>query len=105
MPRMPPTYTSARFVGREDAFARLASVPQSAAAGSSGTLFIDGTAGVGSSRFIDETIRRVGGLQEPMTVLRGGSFGPGTDAPYGPLIRALRPILDELTDDDLEAVL
>jgi DNA-binding CsgD family transcriptional regulator/tetratricopeptide (TPR) repeat protein len=102
---MAPTYTSARFVGREDAFAKLASVLQSAAAGASGTLFIDGTAGVGSSRFIDESIRRVAGLQEPMTVLRGGAFGPRTDAPYGPLVRALRPVLRELTDDDLAAVL
>jgi DNA-binding CsgD family transcriptional regulator/tetratricopeptide (TPR) repeat protein len=102
---MAPPYTSARFVGREDAFARLASVLQSAAVGASGTLFIDGTAGVGSSRFIDEAIRRVGGLQEPMTVLRGGAFGPGTDAPYGPLVRALRPTLIELPDDELVAVL
>ena len=102
---MAPTYTSARFVGREDAFARLASVLQSAAAGASGTLFIDGTAGVGSTRFIDEAIRRVAGLQEPMTVLRGGAFGSRTDAPYGSLIRALRPVLLDLPVDDLAVVL
>ncbi len=102
---MAPRYTSARFVGREDAFAKLASVLQSADAGASGTLFIDGTAGVGSSRFIDEAIRRVGGLQEPMTVLRGGAFGPRTDAPYGPLVRALHPILRDLPDEDLRTVL
>jgi DNA-binding CsgD family transcriptional regulator/tetratricopeptide (TPR) repeat protein len=105
MTGMAPTYTSARFVGREDAFARLASVLQSAAAGASGTLFIDGTAGVGSSRFIDEAIRRVGGLQEPMTILRGGAFGPRTDAPYGALVRALHPTLSELPDDELASVL
>jgi DNA-binding CsgD family transcriptional regulator/tetratricopeptide (TPR) repeat protein len=102
---MAPTYTSARFVGREDAFARLATVLQSAAAGASGTLFIDGTAGVGSTRFMDEAIRRVAGLQEPMTVLRGGAFGSRTDAPYGSLIRALRPVLLDLPDDDLAVVL
>ncbi len=79
---MPARYTSARFVGREDAFARLAAVLQAAASGSSATLLIDGSAGVGSSRFLDEAVRRVGGLHEPMTVLRGGAFGPGTDAPY-----------------------
>jgi len=100
-----PSYTSARFVGREDAFARLASVLQAAAAGASGTLFIEGTAGVGSTRFIDEAIRRVGGLQEPMTVIRGGAFGPGTDRPYGPITRALHPILRALPDDELETVL
>ena len=51
---MPVTFTSARFVGREDAFARLASVLQSASAGDAGTLLIDGTSGVGTTRFIDE---------------------------------------------------
>jgi DNA-binding CsgD family transcriptional regulator/tetratricopeptide (TPR) repeat protein len=102
---MAPTYTSARFVGREDAFARLASVLQSAAAGSAGTLFIEGTAGVGSTRLIDEAIRRVAGLQEPMIVLRGGAFGPGTDPPYGPLVRALGPVLRGLPHDELATVL
>jgi DNA-binding CsgD family transcriptional regulator/tetratricopeptide (TPR) repeat protein len=102
---MPARYTSARFVGREDAFARLATVLQSAAAGESGTLLIDGTAGVGSSRFIDEAIRRVSVLQEPMAVLRGGAHGPGTDAPYQPLVRALRPVLADLPDDELGRVL
>ena len=72
---MPATYTSARFVGREDAFAKLATVIRSSAAGDSATLLIDGTAGVGTSRFIDEAIRRVSGLQEPMTVMRGAASG------------------------------
>ena len=105
MGSMAATYTSARFVGREDAFARLANVLRSASAGASGTLLVDGTAGVGTSRFIDEAIRRVAGLQEPMAVLRGGAFGPGTDAPYQPLVRALRPVLAELPDDELARVL
>ncbi len=105
MGRMPARYTSARFVGREDAFLRLASVLQGAAVGSSGTLLVDGTAGVGASRFIDEAIRRVAGLHEPMTVLRGGAFGPGDDAPYAPIVRALRPVLAALSDDELGRVL
>ncbi|MEO5885194.1 MAG: hypothetical protein ABIQ58_06740, partial [Candidatus Limnocylindrales bacterium] len=63
---MPATFTSARFVGREDAFIKLASVLQSAAAGGAGALLVDGTAGVGVSRFVDEAIRRVAALQEPM---------------------------------------
>lgn len=102
---MPATYTSARFVGREDAFARLATVLQSSADGASGTLLVDGTAGVGSSRFIDEAIRRVSGLQEPMAVLRGGAHGRRTDAPYQPVVRALRPILAALSDEELATVL
>ena len=102
---MPARYTSARFVGREEAFAKLATVIRSSAAGDSGTLLIDGTAGVGTSRFIDEAIRRVSGLQEPMTVMRGAAYGSATDAPYQPLVRALRPALKELSDQDLADVL
>ena len=99
---MPARYTSARFVGRGDAFARLATVIRSAAAGDSGTLLLDGTAGVGTSRFIDEAIRRVSGLQEPMAVMRGAAFGRWTDAPYAPLIGALRPTLAALPDEHTE---
>jgi DNA-binding CsgD family transcriptional regulator/tetratricopeptide (TPR) repeat protein len=102
---MPATFTSARFVGREDAFTRLASVLQAASAGQSGALLIDGTAGIGSTRFVDEAIRRVGALQEPMTVLRGCAFGAMTDAPYAPLARALRPAVAALPDRDLAAIM
>ncbi|HUP55197.1 MAG TPA: AAA family ATPase [Methylomirabilota bacterium] len=102
---MSATFTSARFVGREDAFAKLATVLQSATAGDAGTLLLEGTAGVGSTRFIDEVINRVDALQEPMTVLRGCAFGPATDSPYAPLIRAMRPALAALPDDQLVAIL
>ena len=101
---MAARFTSARFVGREDAFTRLASVLQAASAGDAGALLIEGTAGVGATRFIDEAVRRVGALQEPMLVIRGGAYGPGTDRPYGPFIRALRPTLAALSDAELEHV-
>ncbi len=105
MAGMPATFTSERFVGREDAFTRLASVLQSASAGDSGALLIDGTAGIGTTRFIDEAIRRVAALEEPMTVLRGRAFGVATDAPYAPLVRAMRPALAALPDADLAAIM
>jgi DNA-binding CsgD family transcriptional regulator/tetratricopeptide (TPR) repeat protein len=105
MAGMPARYTSARFVGRDDAFTRLASVLQGATAGESGALLIGGTAGVGATRFVDEAVRRVAGLHEPMLVLRGGAHGPGTDRPYGAFIRALRPALAALPDDELDTVL
>jgi tetratricopeptide (TPR) repeat protein len=102
---MPATYTSARFVGRDDAFVRLASVLQASASGDAQALMIDGTAGVGVSRFIDEAARRVAGLRDPMLVIRGSAYGPGTDRPYAPLIRALGPVLATLSDDDLANVI
>src|SRR6476661_1828310 len=102
---MPARYTSARFVGREDAFTALASVLQSAAGGDARALLVEGTAGVGVTRFIDEAVRRVATLREPMLVLRGGAYGPGTDHPYGAVIRALRPAFGALTDAELQTVM
>jgi len=101
---MPTTYTSARFVGRDDAFLRLATLIRSSSAGQAGALLVDGTAGVGVTRFIDEAVARVAGLREPMLVVRGGAFGPGTDRPYASFIRALRPVLTALDDAELAAV-
>jgi DNA-binding CsgD family transcriptional regulator/tetratricopeptide (TPR) repeat protein len=92
-------------VGREDAFTKVATVLQSASAGDSGTLLLDGTAGVGTTRFIDEVISRVDALREPMTVLRGCAFGDATDPPYAPLVRALRPALAGLPDEALADVM
>ena len=84
---MPARYTSARFVGRDETFARFAAVLGDAAAGRAGAVLLDGTAGIGSTRFLDEAVRRVGALAEPMLVVRGGAYGSGTDRPYGPFIR------------------
>ena len=92
-------------MGREDAFTKVASVLQSATAGDSGTLLLEGTAGVGTTRFLDEVKSRVDALQEPMTVLRGCAFGQATDSPYAPLIRAMRPALAALPDADLAEVM
>ena len=92
-------------MGREDAFTKVASVLQSATAGAAGTLLLEGTAGVGTTRFIDEVISRLDALHEPMTVLRGCSFGEATDPPYAPLVRALRPALAELPDDALAEIM
>ena len=102
---MPARYTSARFVGRDETFARFAAVLGDAAAGRAGAVLLDGTAGIGSTRFLDEAVRRVGALAEPMLVLRGGAYGPGTDRPYGPFIRALGPVLAALDDAELDRVL
>ena len=40
-----------------------------------------------------------------MTVLRGCAFGPGTDAPYGPLVRALGRPSPSSPDDELRSVM
>lgn len=102
---MPASYTSARFVGRELAFARLAAVLDDAAGGRSRTLILGGTAGVGVTRFLDEGMARVAELSEPWTILRGGAWPCAADDPYGPVVRAIGSALRALTDDELVAVL
>ncbi len=101
MPGMPATTHSPRFVGREASFARLAPSLEAAAAGDATTVLLDGPGGVGVSRFIDEVGRRVTELAEPFVVVRGRAYRPGSDGPYGPVIRALRPVFRALTDADL----
>ena len=102
---MPASYTSARFVGREVAFARLASVLDDAAGGRARTLILGGTAGVGVTRFLDEGMTRISELSEPWTILRGGAWPCGADDPYGPVVRAIDPALHALDDAELATVL
>ncbi|HEY8438360.1 MAG TPA: LuxR C-terminal-related transcriptional regulator [Candidatus Limnocylindrales bacterium] len=98
---MPATNEGARFVGRDAAFIRLAPALEAAAGGSATAVLLAGPGGVGVSRFIAEASRRVLGLTEPFAIVRGRSYRPGMDEPYGPIIRALRPILAAASDDDL----
>ena len=97
-------FTSARFVGRESAFVRLAPVLQAATDGMSATVLVDGQGGIGSSRLLTEASGRLTGLSEPFSVLRGRSRPAGTDSPYAPIIRALRPALTALPEADLAAL-
>ena len=102
---MPDRYTSARFVGREVAFARLASLLDDVADGRSRSLILGGTAGVGVTRFLDEGSDRIADLAAPWTILRGGAWPSGAEAPYGPVIRAIGPTLRGLPDRELDEVL
>src|SRR4029077_10950721 len=90
---MPATYTSEQFVGRDAAFAQLAAVLDDAAHGRARTLLVEGTAGVGATRFLDEAIARMGSLRDPMTVLRATAWPARADEPYGPIVRAIGPTL------------
>ena len=96
MAGMPATMDGARFVGRDAAFIRLAPALEEAAGGEATAVLLDGPGGVGVSRFVGEVARRVGGLTEPFTVVRGRSYRPGADEAYGPIVRALRPIFRDV---------
>ena len=80
---MPAGFTSAKFVGRESAFARLAPALEAAIGGVPTTVLIEGTGGIGASRFLTEAMTRLSALAEPFTVLRGRAVPAGTDEPYG----------------------
>src|SRR4051812_35190981 len=101
MAGMPATNEGARFVGRDAAFIRLAPALETAASGEATTALLAGPGGVGVSRFIDEVSKRVGALADPFAVVRGRAYRPGADEPYGPIIRALRPIFERTSDDEL----
>src|SRR5439155_13611309 len=64
-------FTSARFVGRERELARLAVALEQAANGRPTAVLVAGSSGIGVSRMLTEAQRRLAGLSEPFTVLRG----------------------------------
>jgi len=101
---MPAGFSSARFVGRESTFVRLAPVLQGATDGLSTTILLDGPGGIGASRLLTEASGRLTGLSQPFTVLRGRSRPAGTDSPYAPIKRALGPTLAALSEKDLASL-
>ena len=104
MPVMPATMDSARFVGRDAAFVRLALALEAASGGEATTVLLDGPGGVGVSRLVAELSRRVSSLDESFIVVRGRSFRPASDEPYGAIIRALRPVFQSVDDAELARV-
>lgn len=87
---MPAGLTSARFVGRERELSRIALALDAAAAGQSRCVLISGAGGVGVSRLIDESTRRVATLAEPFAVLRWRAYAGLQLEPYAPVIAGLR---------------
>ena len=100
MAAMPAKVTSARYVGRDREFGRLAAVLDRAAAGRATTLLLTGPAGIGVSRFLDEATTRLTDAEGGFTVLRGRAYGPA-DPPYAAVIGAIGPVLAALDDTQL----
>ncbi|HEY6056909.1 MAG TPA: LuxR C-terminal-related transcriptional regulator, partial [Candidatus Limnocylindrales bacterium] len=102
---MPVTFTSARFIGRERELVRFAEVLEGAAGGRTRTLLLAGTGGVGVSRMIEETARRVGEIADPFVVVRCPARSGWRAEPYAPVVAGLGPILARLDDAELVRVL
>lgn len=101
---MAPAIPSARFVGRDGEFVRLAQVIDTVAEGTPGTLLVAGASGIGASRFLDEATTRILRLPQPPLVLRASASAMRRGSPYEAIAVALRPALVGLTDRELDAV-
>ncbi|MEX2157191.1 MAG: AAA family ATPase [Gemmatimonadales bacterium] len=82
----------ASLVGRENEWRQLGEVWRAAAAGAVQVMLIEGEAGVGKTRLAEDFLRWV--RLEGATVLRGRGYDAQTDIPYGPIVEALRGVLD-----------
>ena len=98
-------FTSARFVGRERELARLAVALDQASGGRSTTLLVGGSGGLGASRLLSETERRLASLPGSFTVIRGRPTAAQAADPYAPIVAGLEPILGAIPDSELASVL
>lgn len=80
------------FVAREAELSRLMSLATNLRAEQGGAVLIEGPAGIGKSRLVEEFVRRAKALG-PMLVLRGRERPLGTALPYASIAEALRGAL------------
>jgi DNA-binding CsgD family transcriptional regulator/tetratricopeptide (TPR) repeat protein len=95
---------SDRFVGRERQLDRIAVGLQNAADGKPNALILSGTAGLGLTRLLGETRRRVGALAEPFAVVHGVAMPATSGVPYAPIAAALEHLLEPVSDEMLAAL-
>ncbi len=90
---------SQRFVGRERQLERIAVGLESAADGQPNALILSGTAGLGVSRLLTETRRRIESLAEPFAVVHGVALPAASGVPYAPIAAALERLLVPMPDE------
>lgn len=91
-------------IGRTAELARLEAALAQARSGSSVLLFVSGDAGIGKSRLIETFADRA--RDEDAIVFSGACLDLAEGAaPYAPFVAALRPLADELNDEQLAHVL
>lgn len=82
----------ARLVGREPQWRALTEVWRAVTGGAGRVALLEGEAGLGKTRLAEEFLRWV--RAEGATVLRGRGYEPAAAVPYGPVVEALRAVLD-----------
>ena len=91
-------------MGRERELTRIAAALERAANGRMTTLLVTGTAGIGISRLLDETERRVSELPEPFTVIRCSTRAGRWGEPYAPVVAGFGPLLAAVPDEGLSGL-
>jgi DNA-binding CsgD family transcriptional regulator/tetratricopeptide (TPR) repeat protein len=95
---------SDRFVGRERPLERMAVGLQSVADGRPNALILSGTAGLGLTRLLAETERRIGALADPFAAVHGVAMPATSGVPYAPISAALEHLLAPVSNEILEAL-
>ncbi len=95
---------SDRLVGRARELAGIAEALEAASAARPGTVLVAGPAGVGKTRLIEETRRRLAILNSRFVVLRGTARPARSALPFAPVSEALARHLASLADDELAGV-
>jgi len=89
------------FIGRDRQLERIAIGLQSGADGKPNALLLSGTAGLGLTRLLGETRRRVSALVEPFAILHGMALPATAGVQYAPVTAALEALLRPMPDETL----
>ncbi|HSL98196.1 MAG TPA: AAA family ATPase, partial [Candidatus Deferrimicrobiaceae bacterium] len=98
---MPARYVSDEFVGRDRELSHLAVALEGALDGRSPRLLLAGRGGIGVSRLMSETIRRIGRLTEPVRVVRCTAQPARSMDAFAPIREGFTPWLESLDDGEL----
>jgi len=101
---MPGRYVSERLVGRDRELSHLAVALDAATDGHSPRVMISGVGGIGVSRLVSETARRVAKLNEPFRFIRCVAVPARRSQAYAPIVGGLRPWLASLDDAELHRI-
>ncbi len=95
---------SPRYIGRAPEFALLEAAVAGAANGSAATVLVTGAAGIGTTRFLDEAMTRIGSRPSSPVILRARAHGP-VEPPWASVLAALDPLLATRPAAELEGLL
>ncbi len=98
------SFWSDRFVGRERQLERIAVGLQGAVDGQPSALVLSATAGMGLSRLLAETRRRMGTLGESFADVHGVAVRATSGVPYAPVTAALEHLLAPISDEMLASL-